>query len=263
MNFPKRCFLKILSYSIRRRMILLMSFMPVLLMGCTLARMAVRPQLVSAAKEMKVEGRKSFSFDETFFFGPYEVAEVNREWTRSTGFSIDFPIFGKGDKKFTSSRATQKYEFILKDEKGNIWKCQSVTGCDQRNVDVLLGNNNRLGIGLTSETSFVCTFSSKKTPEVWRLTMNESLNSSDALNGVLSDGTISIILQGTRKLAGTPFPLSTPSGYEFLINGNVVASVEVINKGGVWIVPSIEKRLHSPLAVTSAALLLYQDIGRK
>jgi hypothetical protein len=262
MNFPKRCFLKMLSYSIRKRMILFVSFIPVLLISCTVARMAVRPQLVSVAKEMKVQGRKSFSFDETFFFGPYQVAEVHRGWTRSTGFSIDFSMFEKHKKKFTSSKAAQKYEFILKDGKGDVWKCQSVTGCNQNYVDVLLGKKSRLAIGLTSK-AFVCTFMSKNRPEVWRLMMNENFDSSGVMKGVLSDGKISILIQGTRKLAGTPFPLSTPSGYEFLIKEHVVGSVEVINKGAVWIVPSIEERLHSPLAVTSAALLLYQDIGRK
>ncbi len=261
MNFPKRCFLKMLSYSMTRRVILFLSFLPVLLMGCTTARMAVRPQLVSVAKEMKVKGRKAFSFGETFFFGPYQVAEVHRGWTRSTSFGGS--MFEERKKKFSSRSATQEYEFLLKDGKGDVWKCQCVTSSDQNYVDVLLGRKSRLAIGLTSKTSFVCTFRSKNRPEVWRLVMNEHFDSSGVMNGVLSDGKISILIQGTRKLAGTSFPLSTPSGYEFLMKEHVAGSVEVINNGAVWIVPSIEERLHSPLAVTSAALLLYQDIGRK
>ncbi|MHC4214590.1 MAG: hypothetical protein ACYSWP_14600 [Planctomycetota bacterium] len=260
MNCPERCLLKKLSFFIRR-MVLLVSFIPVLLMSCTPARMAVHPQLVSVAKEMKVEGRKSFSFDEAFFFGPYQVTEVHRGWTRSTGFSIS--THEKRKKEFSSSKATQEYEFSLKDGKGDVWKCQSVTGCNQSYVDVILGKKTSLAIGVTSESSFVCTFRSENRPEVWRLMINENVGSSSGMKGVLSDGKISIAIQGTRKLAGTPFPLSDPSGYEFLMNEHIVSSVEVINKGAVWIVPSIEERLHSPLAVTSAALLLYQDIGRK
>jgi hypothetical protein len=237
-------------------MILLVSFIPVLLMSCTLARMAVRPQLVSVAEEMKVEGRKSFSFDETFFFGPYQVEEVHRGWTRSNGFSVSML-----EKKFSSSKAKQKYEFILKDGKGDVWTCQGVTGCNQNFVDVLLGKKKQLAMGMTS-TSFVCTFKSENGPEVWRLTMNENFDSSGVMKGVLSDGETSFLIQATHKLAGDVWDLGTPSGYEFLMKEHVVGSVEVINKGAVWIVPSIEERLHSPLAVTSAALLLFQDIGR-
>jgi hypothetical protein len=223
--------------------------------------MAVDPQLVSVAKEMKVEGRKSFSFDETFFFGPYQVTEVHRGWTRSTGLSIF--AHEKRKKEFSSSKATQKYEFSLKDGKGDVWISQSVTGSNQSSVGFLLGKKTSLAIGVTSESSFVCTFRSENRPEVWRLMINENVDSSNSMKGVLSDGKISIAVQETRKLAGTPLPLTDPTGYEFLMNEHLVGSVEVINKGAIWIVPSIEERLHSPLAVTSAALLLYQDIGRK
>lgn len=255
MNFPKS--LKMSRCSIVRK-IIFVSLAAVLLMGCTPARMAVRPQLASAAEEMKVEGRKYFSFDETFFFGPYQVEEVHRGWTRSNGFSISTP---EKSKEFTSSKSRQKYEFVLKDGEGDVWTCQSVTGCDENFVDVLLGERKKLGMGMTS-TSFVCTFRSKNRPEVWRLTMDENFDSSGVMKGVLSDGKNSILIQATNKLAGGVWDLGTPSGYEFLMKEDVVGSVEVINKGAVWIVPSIEERLHSPLAVTSAALLLYQDIGR-
>ncbi|MCP4261755.1 MAG: hypothetical protein GY774_30275 [Planctomycetes bacterium] len=257
MNSLKRCFLKMLSYSIRRE-IFFVSLAAVLLTGCTLARMEVCPQLVSVAEEMKVEGRKSFSFDETFFFGPYQVAEVHRGWTRSTGFSISTP---EKRKEFTSSKAKQKYEFILEDGKGDVWTCQSVTGCNENFFDVLLGKRKKLGMGMTS-TSFVCTFKSENRPEVWRLTMNENFDSSCIMKGILSDGETSFLIQATHKLAGDVWDLGTPSGYEFLMKEDVVGSVEVNNKGAVWIVPTIKKKLHSPLAVTSAALLLFQDIGR-
>jgi hypothetical protein len=235
-----------------------LGFMAVLLMGCTMARMRVRPQLVSAAQEMKVEGRKTFSFDETFFFGSYQVTEVHRGWTRSTGFSISREL----EKKFSGSKATQKYEFLLKDGKEDVWECQSITECDQYKLDSLLGKKNKLGIGINTKNILVCTFKSRNRPEEWQLMMDENYDSSNDMKGELSDGKISIFVQGTRKLAGAAFPMATPTGYEFLMDENIVGSVEVINKGAVWIIPSIEERLHSPLAVTSAALLLYQNIGR-
>ena len=261
MYLAKRCFWNVLSCSISK-MILFVSFMPVFLLGCSMARMAVRPQLISGATEMKVEGRKSFGFDKPFSFGPYQVTEVNREWTRSTGFSVDFPSLEKHKKVFSSSKATQEYEFMLKDGKGEEWKCQNLTTCGQGFVDVSMGAKKKMGMGMSSR-SFVSSFKAKNRSEVWHLTMDDKQDSSFAMKGVLSDGDTSILVQGTRKLAGTPLPLTDHSGFEFLVSGNVVASVEVINKGAVWILPSTEEKLHSPLAVTSAALLLYQNIGRK
>ena len=157
-------------------------------------------------------------------------------------------------------KATQEYEFVLKQGEVDIWKCQSATGIDQQFADGLFGIKSPLAISLTSKSSFVSTFKCNNRPETWRLRMNEDYDSRGVMKGILSDGKVSIAIQGSRKLAGSPFPISTHSGFEFMMKEQVIGSVQVINKGAVWIIPSLEERLNAPLAVASAALLLYQDI---
>ena len=255
MNFPKRCFLKMLSYSIRRT-ILFVSFISFLLMGCRVARMEVRPQLVSAAEEMKVKGRWSLGFSKPFSFGSYQVTKVKRGWTQSSGFSIDLPK----SKNLSSSKATHKYEFILKDGKEDVWKCKCGTTCDETYIDFSKDKKRRVRMGITKK-AFVCTFRAEKKPEVWHLTMSEDYDSSCIMKGILSDGETSFLIQATHKLAGDVWDLGTPSGYEFFIDGKIVGSVEVINNGAVWIIPSLEENHKSPLAVIAAAMLLYLEIG--
>ena len=171
-------------------------------------------------------------------------------------------MFEKGKLEFSTSEATQKYEFTMKHGEGDVWKCQSVTGVEQDSIGLSWAKNASSGIDITAKSSFVSTFKSASKPGVWRLAMNENYESRGIMKGVLSDGKNSIVIQGTRKMAGSPLTLSEYTGFEFLMNGQVIGSVQVIDKGAVWLMPSLDEKLHAPLAVTSAALLLYQDIKK-
>ena len=76
------------------------------------------------------------------------------------------------------------------------------------------------------------------------------------------DGAIRIDISATHKLDTTPLQVSEPTGYIFHIKGRPVGAVEVINKGTVWLYNSVAPETRSALAVTSAILLLYQDVKK-
>ncbi len=223
-----------------------------LFIGCRMARMAIPEPLMTEAVEMTVEGRQKFTFKESLTFGPYRVTDVDRSWTKTSSW---------GGQWFSNSKAKQSYEFTLRDSNTPIWEAQCATGVDERELNF----NNFLGgqLEITSASIyFACAFLEKQERKRWRLVMSQS-PSEMVMDGVLTDGQTRINVKGSQKLQGSPIPLSDPTGYEFELRGHIVGAVEVINKGSVWLHPSIEPEIRSALATASSALLLYRAIHEK
>ena len=220
------------------------------LLSCRMARMAVPESLTSDAAEMEVKGRQRFSFKESLSFGPFRITDVDRGWTQTSS---------SGSAWFSSSKAKQSYEFTLRETNSPTWEAQCATGVNKRelNFDDFLGGE--LEIEMAS-VYFACSFKRRSEKGRWRLVMSQSA-SEMVLNGILTDGKERIQINGSQKLQGSPIPLSDPTGYEFVHKKRIIGAVEVINKGGVWILPSIDSEIRSVLAAASSALLLYRDIS--
>lgn len=221
------------------------------LAGCTMARMAVPPDLPASATAMPVEGRKTFSFDESFHFGGSRVESVRRGWTHSTAWRF---------LGFESGKAKQTYEFHLKAAGGDSWKAHCATGVRWKEMEFenFLDSQGTLTWPLHSDTGFACTFD-REGSKAWKLAMDQGTDDL-VMNGVLTDGTAVIKVEGIRKLQGTPIPLGEPSGYLFLGPDGLVGAVEVINNGTVWIAGDVAPDVQSALACTSASLLLYRAL---
>ena len=113
----------------------------------------------------------------------------------------------------------------------------------------------------SSNQQLVCTLKQDGGEKLSKLAMSQSASANEtALQGIMMDGVTRIDISGTHKLDTTPLQVSTPTGYIFHIGGRPVGAVEVINKGTVWLDNSVTPEIRSALAVTSAVLLLYQDI---
>ena len=84
--------------------------------GCTPARMAVPKDIGSASDEIVISERSGMSgmlADESFKIGAYQVTDVNRKWTSSSGSSI---------AGFSSDSTTGGYSFGLKQPQGKMDK---------------------------------------------------------------------------------------------------------------------------------------------
>lgn len=205
--------------------------------GCHKAHMAVSPDLRIKAEAMPVKGRQGLVFRESFRFGPYHVTEVKRGWTTTLSW-------------WTVTQAKQSYHFTLIDSGGTLWRAQCAVQA-------------RMAEPLAASAALLGSFQPKAGGQEWRLTLSDAkieLIPQGVLEGVLTDGTTTIHVKGTRKLAGSPLPLSEATGYHFSLEGRPIGAVEVINDGMVWLHPAIEWPLRPVLAVTAAALLLYRDL---
>lgn len=228
------------------------------LSGCQVAHMALPQGLQSESSELPVDGRSLSIISKSFQFGPYQVTDIHRGWTRGRGWSIS-----SGVTELSSSKAKQKYEFSVYETDRAAWaaQCATVAGWSGLETNGFLGG--RFGIELSSNLQLVCTLKQVGGEKLSRLVMAQSDDVMEtALQGVVTDGATRIDVTGTHKLDTTPLKVGTPTGYIFHIGERPVGAVEVINKGTVWLDNAVTPETRSTLAAASAVLLLYQDIRR-
>lgn len=240
------------NYSIVLMMLL---FTGVSLSGCKVAHMALPQGLQGGSSEMTVEGRSLLIFKKEFHFGPYDVTDVHRGWTRGKGFWIS----GDG-ATFSDSEAKQKYEFSVSESGQATWDVRCDTEADWNKIKSkkgLLGGG--FAVEFASSRQLVCALKQEGSEELTKLVMKQSANDME-IQGVMTDGATQVEISVTHKLDTTPLKVSDPTGYIFRIDGRPVGAVEVINKGTVWLDNSVAPEMRSALAATSAALLLYQNI---
>lgn len=234
---------------------LLPLFAGLFLSGCTVARMELPQGLESESTALDVDGKGTWFITKKMDFGPYQVTNINRGWTKSTGWSIG---------GFNSSKAKQKYQFSVTGPDRGTWDALCVTGSRWKKVDL----ERFLGIPVTVEFSstqqVICNLKQQGGGKESKLFLSRSLRDGQPeLQGAMVDGDTQIEVSTTHKLDATPVPLGDPTGYIFQIGGRPVGAVEVINQGTVWMNNSVKPEVRSALAATSVVMLLYQDVQKQ
>jgi len=218
--------------------------------ACQQARFAVPFQLSAEAQEMPCRGRQGFTFNESFSFGPFQVQDVDRSWTKTVGQQYFW---------FENSQAEQSYEFSIAEEKGQIWDAQCAVSADVAKMEIESFLGGDFEIEIDNLKSLIGVLVNREEGDPWKLLVGKT-SGADLMRGTLRNGALRIEIEGSRRLSDTPIPISEESGYLLSHQGRTIAAVEVINEGAVWIHPSTEAGLRGALAAASAALLLYRDI---
>ncbi len=226
-----------------------------LFLACHTARMLVPGDLAKVAEEMKVEGRQRFTLKESFTFGPYNVKNVHRGWTKAT--TIGF--FG-----FSETKAKQSFEFTLQPAEGESWQGKCATGVNREDLKIKDFLGGTLDWGISNEITFLANLLQEGAKQPWRLVMSDLGSSKKPqFKGILTDGEQKFAVESTHRFQGSPIPSSDPIGFLISVDGEVITAVEVINKGAVWMQPSLSGALRDALAAAAAALLLYDDISER
>lgn len=233
-----------------RRRWLCLGLLPFLLSGCQSARMAIPAELESRSDVYPCIGRGGFTLSETFSFGPYQVVDVRRGWTRRVAWRI---------LPYERTSARQQYEFTLLTPSGETWQGRAAVGVRRENLkDTLAGGE--LTWGLERDVSVAVRFGLAGATHAWTLLLAEQTQDA-VLNGILTNGQVSYRIDGTRNLAGTSIPLMENSGYFILDGARRIAAVDVVNAGSVLFARDLPPAQRPPLAAAAAALLLYRDIS--
>ena len=212
--------------------------------GCASARMAVPPSLASVPA-LPVSGRQGWKLKESLSFGSFQVTAVQRSWTRGSDLKVD---------AYERNRRRQTFQFQLSENGTELLSARAQVNLRRQAVDV----------GADLE------WQNQSSLEVRFQSTNPALSGSGVLvlqeqgerplSGTLTWGSRIIQVTGTDRLAGTPLPLGTTSGYTLTWEGRDVAAVDVIDGGQVRLADGLEPSLRAQLAATAAALLLLEDL---
>ncbi|MEE9543918.1 MAG: hypothetical protein V3V95_09080, partial [Thermodesulfobacteriota bacterium] len=212
---------------------------------------ALPDNMESASSKMTVDGRRGLkAFNSTMNFGPYNVTNIHKGWTRGEGFSI---------LGFGSSKAKQKYEFSIGESGSPVWNVQCASGAKWKKLKGFLGEGITTEFGVNKQ--LICIMEQVGTNELARLVMKQTRKEL-VMEGVMTAGGNKIDISVIYKVEGSPFKLSDPTGYTFHIDGRPVGAVEVMNAGTVWLNNSVGPETRTALASASAVLLMYQDIKK-
>lgn len=222
-----------------------------ILTGCELIRMRVDPSLADVPA-LKVEGNQWRMPTTPIRFGQWHTTEmkVGSEKTRVRGVST-----GKAFDEHQESE--QPYHFVLSASSGMITAdCVAIArfnnfGGGEHAIEVDLAQRDK-------QPKFHCRYSGAAEGT---LTLTEEIRLGDPMSGDLEFGAdrwkVSSTSATENKLIAPPGGLI---GYEIRRNGRVVAGVEVINGGRVWISPASSRLDQDRFAAAITALLIYREI---
>ena len=219
--------------------------------GCTAARMAIPADLESRSEAYPCVGRGGFSLSEKFSFGPYEISDIRRGWTHRVAWGLVF---------YERSKAHQQYEFTLRAPSGKTWQGQAATGVRKEDLkDTVAGGE--LTWGLSRAVHVVARFGLAGQTNAWTLALAEE-RGDVVLKGTLADGATIYRVEGTRQLAGTSIPLMENAGFLIYDGTRLVAAIDLLNAGSVYLDRTLSPARREPLAAAATALLLYRDISQ-
>lgn len=208
------------------------------------------PEELVSANRIPVKGRQGWKLIERVQFGDYVVSEVRRSWTKGGDLRVGRVLFYEGNKR------RQTFGFTLVGPEGSPWHGGAATNLRRNALE-----HDGFEIALRDKSGFAARLEPDSDPTAgWTLDLTERFDR--PLSGTLSRDARVVTVTGTRKLAGSPFPLDETTGYVFESGGRPIAAVEVINNGAVWVSSEIESELQAPVTAAIASLLLFEELRK-
>jgi len=205
------------------------------------------PDVLARVERIPVKGRQGWKLNEKLEFGATRVFNVERSLTKGSDLGI---VFYQGAKR------RQAFGFSVAEGDAPAWRGAAATNVHRRS---LRGDQDDVSISLKDQSGFAAHFAPADKPQdLWVLEMSEKGQRPMAGTLRRKDMVFSVI--GTNHLEGLRFPLGDTSGYVFSWGSQVLAAVEVVNKGAVWMAPDVKAEHRAPLLAAIASLLLFEDL---
>lgn len=203
----------------------------VFLTGCATVQLDLPPDAYS------VQGANPRRWNQPLSFGEWATTSVYEGTTRSFLADTGILQIGKSD---------QAYRLTIKNIAVECHTRELVIGKADVFVDPTFGR----------EPILVCGFDRGRTQSV--LALARTGRGEPSFKGELRElGGPSLEVQSLHRAPGSRIASGDPFGYEILRDGTRIAVVETVNRGRVWIDPTVANR--DTLAAAAAALLLFRD----
>lgn len=236
------------------------------LLACTTPQMLINEQLASQSIPMDVKGRQGLMLKQEISFGSYMSDRVQRGWTQTREW--DTYLARLQDAK-------DKYSFTLFDTRPEVKAAYTVSASRNiKGIDLPLGQLLGEGVhpalrelasfSMKAQDVFAASLYNNQRQDTWHIMIlnPDDIRKNGRYAGLLmnSEQEESIELVPVRKLQNGKTIGTDIVGYDFVRQGKTLASVEILNKGRVWIDQSLDTNEQLILASASATLLLQQDL---
>lgn len=223
--------------------------------GCSTAPMhvIVDPSLATA-EVYEVDGLTNYYWSKPIKFGPFhtEKTRVGESWTWSSElFSVE-----TGSRELSVDKGTKNkpYRFVFVGEKGEAWQVD----CRANTPFVGWKTRHTEGSVRTGETRLGCA-------------MRDSAGAVHALalhgrgpdfHGETRFGDAVIDIHALHDIPdrdGNPFSIPGSLGYELRQGDHVLASVDLLGKGRVYLARELPPELRAPVAMAATVLLFFHQ----
>ncbi len=227
-------------------------FLACFLGACTPARMGLPGDFRGNAMELKAQGRQKLSFNEDFSFDGYLVRDVKRGWTTRTSVGIFF---------YKKMKAKQKYEFTLENqETGKNLYGYCATSVKAAELDFKTNFDIRVQWGLKSDTIFLTIIENDESEEHLIMVLEESGTRAKLLTGGISFRDREYRVEAVRTLENSDIMMSEATGYCIYENNRMIAAVDVLNEGSIFLHPDMAVETRDGLCAAATALMLYKNV---
>jgi hypothetical protein len=215
---------------------ILLALLGVTLSGCQTAQMRVDPVLM-ATTPLQVTGANPRIWNAPIAFGSWSTRRVEEGWLWGFGYRL---------LGIEARYAQQPYRVVFGSADAAVQaECMTRAVTLSRNdlsIDPALGRLPLLGCGFRGAGDG---------------TLRLHATAASAERGTVEFAGETWTLRSANHFAGSPIRSSEPLGYEIVRGADVIAAVETINDGRVWLRQGLTQIEQSRAAVVAAVLLLY------
>ncbi|MBJ6117810.1 hypothetical protein JAO76_06390 [Pontibacter sp. BT310] len=217
--------------------------------ACTLPRMALESSFQQEAEELPIEGRKFYKPNGKFSIGSYQVADVKRGWRNSSRSSLFI---------YENVEASQRYQLSVQDSAGQKWYIYAAADLQKKSLNV-----DGWKFKLAPNLEYYASYFTSPESHAWRFITADPGHPMDREDfmGQLSNGETTFTVKPVYNFEGSNLPVSEIIGYEFLLENEAQAAVQVLNGAKVWMKPELTPDTRMVLASAMASLLLYEKLN--
>ena len=220
--------------------------------SCKTASVSLEEGFVQRADFYPVEGKNGCQVNQVLKFGPFETTTIDRSMT----FSYHVPLL----VDFSGGKESLAFSIFDKQKETGV----SFLG-DSRMKDVhMSAAKGYFQVPIQQKDVFagalIFSQPALKRYDFFLLNPNDKQRNAKCEGVVLKDGKEHLVIKGITKLQGSRLPQTQVSGYEFYQGDKVVATVDILNKGAVWMDNSLEQDGRMLIAGLSAALLVRSNL---
>ena len=203
------------------------------LVACAAATMRVDPALAPVIP-FEVTGANPRTWNSPIAFGPYQTGTVREGGTWNFGYRL---------LGIDANFVFQPYRLVVGDVQAECITRAAALSRNDLSVDPSFGRVPALACGFRGAGEG---------------TLHLRTTATNAEEGEVAFGASTWHIRSVRHFEGSSVPSGDPLGYEITRHGRAIAAVETINRGRVWIDPSLSEEEEAHLAAVITTLLLYE-----